>query len=151
MIRKSTASWRGSGRNGKGTLTTQSGVLSNTNFGYSSRFADGPGTNPEELLAAAHAGCFTMAVAFGLQLAGFTADNLETEAEVAFEPDGAHYMVAHSFLTLRARVPGISNSRFQEIAQEAERNCPISRALKTRVGLTATLERQEESTSSLRI
>ena len=71
MIRKSTASWQGSGRNGKGTLTSQSGVLAKTPFGYSSRFADGPGTNPEELLAAAHAGCFTMAVAFGLQLAGF--------------------------------------------------------------------------------
>ncbi len=144
MIRKSTATRQGSGRNGKGTVTTQSGVLSGTAFGYSSRFADGPGTNPEELLAAAHAGCFTMAVAFGLQLAGFTADNLETEAEVALEPDGEHYMVAHSILTLRARVPGITNSRFQEIAHEAERNCPISRALNTKVGLVAILEPQPE-------
>ena len=148
MIRKSTASWQGSGRNGRGTLTTQSGVLSQTSFGYSSRFADGPGTNPEELLAAAHAGCFTMAVAFGLQLAGFTADNLETEAEVALVPDGDHYMVARSFLTLRARVPAISNSRFQEIARDAERNCPISRALRTEIGLTAMLEQQQESASA---
>jgi osmotically inducible protein OsmC len=147
MIRKSTASWQGSGRNGKGTLTTQSGVLSNTTFGYSSRFADGPGTNPEELLAAAHAGCFTMAVAFGLQLAGFTADRLETEAEVALEPDGEHYMVAHSILTLRAQVPGITNSRFQDIAHEAERNCPISRALNTKVGLAAILEPQPQKAS----
>jgi osmotically inducible protein OsmC len=148
MIRKSTASWKGSGRNGKGTLSTQSGVLSKTPFGYSTRFADGPGTNPEELLAAAHAGCFTMAVAFGLQLAGFAADTLETEAEVALEPDGEHYMVAHSILTLRAQVPGITNSRFQEIAHEAERNCPISRALRTKVGLAAVLEPQPQSASA---
>ena len=150
MIRRSTASWQGSGRNGKGSLTTQSGVLSATSFGFSSRFADGPGTNPEELLAAAHAGCFTMAVAFALQLAGFTADNLETEAEVALEPEGEHFAVAHSFLTLRARVPGISNNRFQEIAREAERNCPISRVLKAKIGLAAILEPQDEKASPVR-
>jgi osmotically inducible protein OsmC len=149
MIRKSTASWHGSGRNGKGTLTTQSGVLSGTNFGYTSRFADGPGTNPEELLAAAHAGCFTMAVAFGLQLAGFTADDLETEAAVWLEPSGQHYTIARSVLTLRARVPEITNTRFQEIAHEAERNCPISRALNAEVTLAATLEREEQPASPL--
>jgi osmotically inducible protein OsmC len=147
MMRRSTASWQGSGRNGKGTLTTQSGVLSNTSFGYSSRFADGPGTNPEELLAAAHAGCFTMALAFGLQLAGFTAEDLETEAEVYLEPDGQRYALARSVLTLRAKVPGISNDRFQEIAHEAERNCPVSRALNAEVKLAATLEREEQGES----
>jgi lipoyl-dependent peroxiredoxin len=148
MIRKSTATWHGTGRNGKGTLSTQSGVLSNASFGYRSRFEEGAGTNPEELLGAAHAGCFTMAVAFGLQLAGFTPTELQTEAAVSLVPDGDHFMVARSFLTLRARVPGISNDRFQEIAQDAERNCPISRALRTSIGLAATLEPETASASS---
>ena len=148
MIRKSTASWRGSGRNGKGTLTTESGVLSHTIFGYRSRFEDGPGTNPEELLAAAHAGCFTMAVAFGLQLAGFTPTDLETDAAVSLEPDGDRFTIAYSALTLRADVPGIDNDRFQEIARDAERNCPISRALRANVSLTATLVKSDERMSA---
>ena len=148
MIRKSTASWRGSGRNGKGTLTTESGVLSHTTFGYRSRFEDGPGTNPEELLAAAHAGCFTMAVAFGLQLAGFTPTDLEADAAVSLEPDGDRFAIAYSALTLRADVPGIDNDRFQEIARDAERNCPISRALKANVSLTATLVKSDERIST---
>jgi osmotically inducible protein OsmC len=139
MIRKSKASWSGSGRDGKGSLTSQSGVLSGTNFGYRSRFEDGPGTNPEELLAAAHAGCFTMAVAFGLQQAGFTAIDLETEAAVSLEPDGDAFKIARSELTLRAQVPDIDNDRFQEIAHAAEKNCPVSKVLKAEIGLTATL------------
>ena len=89
-----------------------------------------------------------MAVAFGLQLAGFTPTELQTEAAVSLVPDGDHFMVARSFLTLRARVPGISNDRFQEIAQDAERNCPISRALRTSIGLAATLEPETASASS---
>ncbi|MFL6733282.1 MAG: OsmC family protein [Sphingomicrobium sp.] len=139
MIRRSTASWQGNGRDGKGTLTSQSGVLSKTNFGYKSRFEDGPGTNPEELLAASHAGCFTMAVAFGLQIAGFTAIDLETDAAISLEPDGDAYSITRSALTLRAQVPGIDNDRFQEIARAAEKNCPISRVLKAEVTLNATL------------
>jgi osmotically inducible protein OsmC len=139
MIRKSTALWHGTGRNGKGTLTTQSGVLSNTSFGYRSRFEEGPGTNPEELLAAAHAGCFTMAIAFGLQLAGFTPTELETEAAVSLEPDGERFKIGYSALTLRADVPGIDKDRFQQIAREAERNCPVSRVLNASITLNATL------------
>jgi lipoyl-dependent peroxiredoxin len=139
MIRTSTATWHGNGRDGKGTLTSQSGVLSGTSFGYKSRFEDGLGTNPEELLAASHAGCFTMAVAFGLQVAGFTPADLETEAAVSLEPDGEAYSIKRSALTLRGRVPGIANDKFQEIARSAEKNCPISRALKAEVTLTATL------------
>jgi osmotically inducible protein OsmC len=149
MIRKSTASWQGSGRNGKGELTTQSGVLSGSRFGYSSRFAEGPGTNPEELLAAAHAGCFTMAVAFGLQLAGFTANRLESEAAVSLEPDGSSFKIARSALTIQADVPGIDNERFQEIAHNAERNCPISRVLNATVTLNATLLKSDERASAV--
>jgi osmotically inducible protein OsmC len=139
MIRKSSASWQGNGRDGKGSLTSQSGVLSATNFGYKSRFEDGPGTNPEELLAASHAGCFTMAVAFGLQIAGFTPTNLETEAAVSLEPDGDAYRITRSALTLRGEVPGIDNERFQDIASSAEKNCPISKVLNAEVTLSATL------------
>lgn len=139
MIRTSSASWQGDGRNGKGTLTSQSGVLLATRFGYKSRFEEGPGTNPEELLAASHAACFTMAVAFGLQLAGFTPTDLETQAAVSLESDGDQFRIARSALTLRAEVPGIDNDHFQEIAQAAERNCPISRALNAEISLSATL------------
>ena len=148
MIRKSTANWHGSGRNCKGTLTSQSGVLSNTAFGYRSRFEDGAGTNPEELLAAAHAGCFTMAVAFGLQLEGFTPTTLESEAAVSLEPDGERSKIGYSQLTLRAEVPGIDNERFQQIARDAERNCPISKVLNAPVSLNATLVNIEERTSA---
>jgi osmotically inducible protein OsmC len=143
MIRKSTASWQGNGRDGRGSLSSQSGVLSATNFGYRSRFEDGPGTNPEELLAASHAGCFTMAVAFGLQMAGFTPINLETEAAVSLEPDGDAYSITRSALTLRAEVPGIDNDRFQEIARAAENKCPNSRVLKAEITLRATLLEDE--------
>ena len=139
MVRRSTASWHGNGHDGKGTLTSQSGILSATNFGYKSRFEDGPGTNPEELLAASHAGCFTMAVAFGLQMAGFTPINLETEAAVSLEPEGDGYSITRSALRLSAQVPGIDNDRFQEIAHSAEEKCPISRVLKAEITLTATL------------
>jgi osmotically inducible protein OsmC len=139
MIRTSSASWWGTGRDGKGTLTSQSGALARTPYGYRSRFEDGPGTNPEELLAASHAACFTMAVAFGLQTAGFIARELETKAAVSMEPEGDRFTITWSQLTLKADVPGIGNDRFQEIAQAAERNCPISRVLKARIGLTATL------------
>ena len=148
MIRKSTASWQGNGRDGKGTLTTQSGVLSKTNYGYRSRFEDGPGTNPEELLAAAHAGCFTMAVAFGLQTAGFTPTELETEAAVSLEPDGQSFKIARSALTLRATVPGIDEARFQEIARGAEQGCPISKVLNAEVTLEASLVSEMEQTAA---
>ncbi len=139
MIRKSVASWKGNGRDGKGMLSSQSGVLSGTIFGYRSRFEDGPGTNPEELLAASHAGCFTMAVAFGLQMAGFTATDLETECAISLEPDGDRFRIARSALTLRAKIADIGDGRFQEIATAAELNCPISRALNVDISLNATL------------
>jgi osmotically inducible protein OsmC len=146
MIRTATASWHGNGREGKGTLTSQSGVLAQTSFGYRSRFEDGPGTNPEELLAASHAGCFTMALAFELQQAGFTATELDTQAAVSLEPNGDHYKVASSALTLRAQVPAVDIATFNRLAEDAEKNCPISRMLSAtaKVTLQATLVGAEQ-------
>src|SRR5438309_9156949 len=96
MIRKASAVWNGSGRDGAGKLTSASGVLSDTTYGYKSRFEDGPGTNPEELIAAAHAGCFSMALAFGLQAAGFTPEEIRTEAAVTLEPEGQGFKISKS-------------------------------------------------------
>jgi osmotically inducible protein OsmC len=140
MIRKANAVWNGAGRDGTGKLTTASGVLTEQAYGYRSRFEDGPGTNPEELLAAAHAGCFSMALAFGLQTAGFTAEEIRTEAAVSLDPDGQGFKISRSALTLRARVPGIDEARFLEIAHGAEKNCPVSKALNAEITLDAKLE-----------
>src|SRR5258707_15075192 len=107
MIRKGNAVWRGAGRDGTGGLTTASGVLSQTPYSFKTRFESEPGTNPEELLAAAHAGCFTMALAFQLQAAGFTATELSTQAAVSLDPDGAGFKISKSALTLTATIPGI--------------------------------------------
>ena len=140
MIRKANAVWKGAGRDGTGALTTASGVLSDQNYGYRSRFENGPGTNPEELVAAAHAGCFSMALAFGLQAAGFTADEIRTEAAVSLDPEGQGFRISRSALTLRARIPGIDAARFQELAHAAEKNCPVSKVLNAEITLDAELE-----------
>jgi osmotically inducible protein OsmC len=140
MIRKANAVWNGSGREGGGKLTSASGVLSDTTFGYKSRFEDGPGTNPEELIAAAHAGCFSMALAFGLQAAGFTPDEIRTEAAVSLDPEGQGFKISKSALTLRARIPGIDEAKFQELAKSAEQNCPVSKVLNAEITLDARLE-----------
>ncbi|WP_372783673.1 OsmC family protein [Phenylobacterium sp.] len=141
MIRKANAVWRGTGRDGAGDLSSASGVLAQTPYSYKTRFEDQPGTNPEELLAAAHAGCFTMAVAFGLQQAGFTAEELKTEAAVSLDPaDGGGFRISRSALTLRARIPGIDAAKFQELAKAAEQNCPISKVLNAEITLDAELE-----------
>jgi osmotically inducible protein OsmC len=140
MIRKAKAVWRGTGRDGNGDLTTDSGVLSQTPYSYKTRFENDKGTNPEELLAAAHAGCFTMALAFGLQLAGFKPTALETEAAVTLEPDGSQgFRISRSALTLRAQIPGISEEKFAALARDAERNCPVSKVLKAEITLDAKL------------
>lgn len=140
MIRKANAVWRGTGREGNGDLTTASGVLSKTPYSFRTRFEDQPGTNPEELIAAAHAGCFTMALAFQLQGAGFTPDELSTEAAVSLEPEGQGFKITRSALTLRARVPGIDQAKFDELAGAAEKNCPVSKLLNAEITLDATLE-----------
>ena len=140
MIRKASAVWNGSGRDGKGRLTTASGVLSESNYGFKSRFEDGPGTNPEELIAAAHAGCFAMALAFGLQAGGFTPDQLSVDAAVTIEPEGQGFRISRSALTLRARIPGIDEARFRQFAEDAEKNCPVSKVLNAEITLDAQLE-----------
>lgn len=139
MIRKATAVWRGAGRDGDGDLTTASGVLAKTPYSFRTRFESQPGTNPEELIAAAHAGCFTMALAFQLQAAGFTADELTTEAAVSLEPEGDGFKIARSALTLTAKIPGIDQAKFDELSKAAETGCPVSKVLKAEVTLAATL------------
>lgn len=139
MIRKANVVWKGDGRSGAGAMTTQSGVLSESPYGFKTRFENEPGTNPEELIAAAHAGCFSMALAFGLQAAGFTADEIRTEAAVTLDPDGDGFKISRSALTLRARIPGIDEAKFLELAREAEKNCPVSKVLNAEITLDAQL------------
>ena len=135
MIRHASAVWNGSGKEGNGQLSTQSGVLQQTQYSFNTRFADGIGTNPEELIAAAHAGCFTMKLSFVLGEGGFTADSLETKCEITFE-NGA---ITKSHLTVTGKVPGISEEQFQEAVKNAEQNCPISKLLKTEISSEAKL------------
>jgi osmotically inducible protein OsmC len=139
MIRKAKAVWRGTGRAGSGNLSTDSGVLANTSYSFKTRFETEKGTNPEELIAAAHAGCFTMALAFGLQAAGFNPTELSTEAAVSLEPEGKGFRINRSALTLRAKVPNLDATKFDEMAQDAEKNCPVSKVLKAEITLDAKL------------
>jgi osmotically inducible protein OsmC len=140
MIRKATAQWRGTGRDGDGDLTTDSGVLSATPYSFKTRFEDTPGTNPEELLAAAHAGCFTMALAFQLQTAGFTPELIETEAAVSLEPDPAGgFRITRSALKLAAKVPDLDEDKFAELAEAAEKGCPLSKVINAEITLEKTL------------
>ena len=139
MKRTGTAVWNGSGKDGSGNLTTQSTTLNKTQYSYKSRFEEGVGTNPEELIAAAHAGCYTMALAFGLQGAGLTADSLETTATITFEPVDGVPTIKSSHLVLKAKIPGVTNEKFQELAKGAEQGCPVSRVLKAEISLEATL------------
>ncbi|MFN8360431.1 MAG: OsmC family peroxiredoxin [Candidatus Kapaibacterium sp.] len=135
LKRKSTAVWNGTGKNGTGKLTSQSGVLQNTQYGFQSRFADGIGTNPEELIAAAHAGCFSMKLAFNLQAAGYTATELQTDCVIVLE----NGEITQSNLTLRAVVEGIEYSAFEELVKDAEANCPVSKLLHTQISVTFEL------------
>ena len=135
MIRNATAVWNGTGKDGTGNLSTQSTVLNKVQYSYKSRFEQGVGTNPEELIAAAHAGCFTMKLSFVLNEGGSTADEIETKCEITFE-NGA---VTKSHLVVKARVPGISKEKFEEAAKNAKENCPISKLLKTDITMEATL------------
>jgi osmotically inducible protein OsmC len=139
MIRKAKAVWRGSGRAGSGHLTSDSGVLSETPYSFKTRFENEKGTNPEELIAAAHAGCFTMALAFGLQGAGFTPEELTTEAAVTIEQEGQGFRIKSSALTLRAKVPNLDQAGFARLAGEAKKNCPVSKVLNAQITLDAQL------------
>ena len=137
--RTATAAWHGTGKAGTGTLSTQSGMLKEARYGFQTRFADGPGTNPEELIAAAHAGCFTMALAFQLSGAGHTPESLNTEARVSMEQEGGGWSIKAVALSLRARVPGCGPEEFQRLAEAAKANCPVSRVLKAEITLDAEL------------
>ena len=124
MKRNASAVWNGSGKEGNGTLKTQSGLLSNAQYSYNTRFENGIGTNPEELMAAAHAGCFSMKLSFVLGNAGFTPEAINTDCFITLE-NGA---ITKSELVVRATVPGIDATKFQECAEEAKANCPVSKA-----------------------
>ena len=135
MKRKATAVWNGSGKEGKGNLTTQSTALKNMQYSYLSRFEEGVGTNPEELIAAAHAGCFAMKLSFVLGGAGFTPDSLEVTSTISLE-DGT---IKSSHLELKAKIPGISADKFKECADDAKANCPVSKLLNAEITLDASL------------
>ena len=139
MIRKAKAVWRGTGRAGDGHLSTNLGVLAQTPYSFRTRFENEKGTNPEELIAAAHAGCFTMALAFQLQGAGFTPTELSTEAAVSLEPEGQGFRITRSALTLRANVPNLDEAAFAKMAGEAEKHCPVSKVLNAQITLDAKL------------
>lgn len=135
MKRNATAVWNGSGKEGTGNVSTQSTVLNKTQYSYKSRFEDGVGTNPEELVAAAHAGCFTMKLSFVLGAAGFTPESLETKCDIDFQ-DGA---IVESHLNVTGKVPGISKEQFDTCVSDAAANCPISKLLNTKITHEATL------------
>lgn len=135
MIRNATAVWNGTGKEGNGTVSTQSGVLENSQYAYSTRFENGKGTNPEELMAAAHAGCFSMKLAFVLNAAGFTADEIKTDCAITLE-NGA---ITKSALTVKAKVAGLDKEKFLAYATEAKENCPVSKAYSFEITLDADL------------
>jgi osmotically inducible protein OsmC len=136
ITRTATARYDGTGKNGQGSLTTQSGVLQDQRYGFNTRFGDERGTNPEELIAAAHAGCFTMALSFALAKQGITDARLETTARVTLEQDGDSFKVSRSDLDLTADVPGLGQEKLQNLAEDAKKNCPISKLLNADMDLT---------------
>ena len=139
-VKTAKAIWKGTGKDGEGRLTSQSGVLDNTAYSFKTRFEDEKGTNPEELIAAAHAGCFAMALAFQLQGAGATPTSLEVDAAVSLDKDGDGFKVSKSALKLVANVPGIDKGKFDELAKAAKEGCPISKLLNAEITLDATLK-----------
>jgi len=137
MKRNATAVWNGTGKEGTGNLTTQSTTLSKTQYSFNSRFAEGVGTNPEELVAAAHAGCFSMKLSFVLGAAGFTADEINTTCEITLDP--AAGAITESHLIVSAKIPGISQEQFEAAVADAKANCPISKLLNTNITHEAVL------------
>lgn len=136
IVRRASAIWKGTGKEGSGTVSTQSTVLNNAQYSWETRFAEGVGTNPEELVGAAHAGCYSMKLSFLIVAAGFVADAINTSAKVTLE-DGK---ISHVQLDVTAKVPGMSAEQFAAAAEEAKATCPISKSLTAEIGLNATLE-----------
>ncbi len=141
MKRTSTAVWKGGLKDGKGTISSKSGVLKNTQYSFSSRFEEGTGTNPEELIAGAHAGCFSMALSAALEKEGYKPENVETSSTVTIE----NLTITNSHLVVKAKVPGITKEKFDQIANDAEANCPVSKALKLEITMETNLSNNIES------
>jgi lipoyl-dependent peroxiredoxin len=139
MIKKGSAQWQGSLKEGQGTISTETGVLRAAPYGFKARFEDGPGTNPEELIGAAHAACYSMALSAGLGKAGFTPDSIETSAAVRLEKVGDGFAITHSDLVCMAKVPGIDDKTFMEIAEQTKSGCPVSKVLNAKISLSAKL------------
>jgi lipoyl-dependent peroxiredoxin len=139
MKRSASAVWNGGLKDGKGTISTQSGVLDKTQYSFSTRFEEGKGTNPEELIAAAHAGCFTMALSAQLGNAGKTAESIETEATVTMDKTDAGFTITAVHLKVRAKVPGATPPDFMQAAEAAKAGCPVSRVLKAEITMEARL------------
>lgn len=140
MKKTASAVWQGDLKSGKGTISTESGALKDNPYGFNTRFEGAPGTNPEELIGAAHAGCFSMALSMMLGQAGLTAERINTTAEVTLDKDDKGFSITAIALTLKAKVPGTDNERFQQIANQAKEGCPVSRVLNAQISLNATLE-----------
>ncbi len=140
MKRTASAVWSGDLKQGKGAVSTQSGVLKDTQYSFATRFENGIGTNPEELIAAAHAGCFAMATSAALGRAGFTPEKLATDATLTLEQVSGNWTITMVDLQMTARVPGIDAKKFAEIAADAKANCPVSRLLNAKISLDAKLE-----------
>ena len=139
MQRKGSAVWQGDLKTGKGAISTDSGVLKQTQYSFSTRFENGVGTNPEELLAAAHAGCFTMALSGQLGAAGMVAEKLETTATITFEKVGDGFSITKSHLDLVAKIPGADKAKFDTAVKNAETGCPVSRLFKAEITVSAKL------------
>jgi lipoyl-dependent peroxiredoxin len=140
MKKSASATWSGGLKDGQGTISTETGVLREAPFGFQSRFGDGPGTNPEELIGAALAGCFSMALSLGLGNAGLTPESIETKAQVTLDKQGEGFAITTIALGCRARVPGADAETFQRIAQETKQGCPVSKVLRADISLDASLE-----------
>jgi lipoyl-dependent peroxiredoxin len=147
MIRKASAVWQGSLKEGKGNISTESGTLSNAQYSFSTRFENGKGTNPEELIAAAHAGCFTMALSGQLGAAGITPDSLETTASVTMEKLEAGFTITKVHLDVSAYIPGADQAAFDKAAANAKAGCPISRLLKAEITMTAKLVTEKSASA----
>lgn len=140
MKKKASAVWKGGIKDGGGVISTETGVLKDAPYGFKARFENGPGTNPEELLGAAHAGCFSMALSLQLTNAGIPPEKIETQAEITLDKVGDGFAVTASHLIVKARIPGASAEKFAELAEAAKSGCPLSKVLNAKITMDATLE-----------
>jgi lipoyl-dependent peroxiredoxin len=140
MIRKASAIWKGGLQDGTGSISTETGVLNNAPYGFKSRFESGKGTNPEELLGAAHAGCFSMALSLMLGQAGMTAEKIETTAAITLEKVGEGFSITASHLEVTAKIPGADPAKFQDAANKAKAGCPLSKVMNAKITMNAKLE-----------